>query len=88
MQALPTDAKSILALHWPDYKPYYEELAARELTSENVQAWLDDWSTLAATVDEHYWRLYIATTVNTADQEIEQQYNKYIEEIQPVRYAV
>jgi oligoendopeptidase F len=83
VQSLPTDAKSILALTWSDYEPYYKDLEARELNEENIQAWLNDWSTLAATVDEHYWRLYIATTVNTADQESEDRFNRYIEEIQP-----
>jgi oligoendopeptidase F len=82
-QSLPTEAKSILALTWSDYEPYYKDLEARELNEENIQAWLDDWSRLAATVDEHYWRLYIATTVNTAAKESENQYNHYIEEIQP-----
>ena len=82
-QSLPTDATSILALTWNDYEPYYKDLEARELNEGNIQAWLDDWSTLAATVDEHYWRLYIATTVNTADKESEDQFNHYIEEIQP-----
>ena len=80
---LPTDAKSILALTWADYEPYYKELEARELSNENIGAWLDDWSTLAATADEHYWRLNIATTVDTADTRVEEQFNKYIEEIQP-----
>ena len=83
VQSLPTDAKSILALTWNEYEPCYEDLEARQLSEENIQAWLDDWSTLAATVDEHYWRLYIATTVNTADKESEDQFNLYIEEIQP-----
>ena len=82
-QSLPTDAKSILALTWVDYEPYYQELEARPLSEENVQAWLNDWSRLAETADEHYWRLNIATTVNTADAQSEEQYNKYIEEIQP-----
>jgi len=80
---LPTNAKSILALTWPDYEPYYQELEARALSRENIAAWLDDWSTLAATADEHYWRLFIGTTVNTADKEVEERFNRYIEEIQP-----
>jgi oligoendopeptidase F len=33
-------------------------------------------------VDEQYWRLYIATTVNTVDKESEERFNQYIEEIQ------
>ena len=83
LPSLPTEAESILALTWSDYEPYYKDLAARPLTEANIQAWLDDWSTLAATVDEHYWRLYIGTTLNTADKEVEQQFNQFIEEIQP-----
>jgi len=83
-QSIPTDAKSILALKWTDYEPYYKDLEARELNKGNIDTWLNDWSTLAATADEHYWRLYIATTVNTADKQIEDRFNKYIEEIQPL----
>jgi oligoendopeptidase F len=80
---LPTDAESILAFKWNDYEPYYQELAARALNRENIADWLADWSRLAATIDEHYWRLFIATTVNTADKESEDRFNHYIEEIQP-----
>ena len=83
VQSLPTDAKSILALTWSDYEPIYEELEARPLSKETIEAWLKDWSRLAETVDEHYWRLNIATTVNTTDAQSEGQFNKYIEEIQP-----
>jgi oligoendopeptidase F len=83
VHALPINAASILALTWSDYEPHYIELESRPLSNENIETWLNDWSTLAATADEHYWRLYIATTVNTADQSIEEQFNRYIEEIQP-----
>src|ERR1051325_600141 len=83
IQMLPTDASSILVLTWNDYEPYFRELEARELNEESIETWLNDWSTLAATVDEHYWRLYIATTVNTADKEVEDRFNRYLEEIQP-----
>jgi oligoendopeptidase F len=82
-QSLPTNATSILALTWNDYEPYYKDLEARELSASNIQAWLDDWSQLAATADEQYWRLYIATTVNTADQEVEARFAQYVEQIQP-----
>jgi oligoendopeptidase F len=83
-QPLPTDAASILALTWSDYEPYYKELESRPLNSENIQTWLNDWSRLAETADEQYWRLNIATTVNTADQAIEEAFNKYVEELQPL----
>jgi oligoendopeptidase F len=82
--ALPTDSKSIIALRWADYEPYYAELEKRELNADTVEEWLGDWSTLAATVDEQYWRLFIDTTVNTADKDIDERYNKYIQDIQPL----
>ncbi len=82
-QTLPRDAASILALTWNNYEPYYMDLESCPLNAGNIEGWLNDWSTLAATADEQYWRLYIATTVNTADQTVEDQFNKYIEEIQP-----
>jgi oligoendopeptidase F len=83
VQSLPSDAKSILALTWSDYEPFYEALEARPLSKETIEAWLKDWSTLAQTADEHYWRLYIATTVNTSDPAVEAGFNHYIEGIQP-----
>jgi oligoendopeptidase F len=83
-QALPTNKDAIMAMTWSDYEPYYSELESRPLVSENIQAWLDDWSHLAETADEQYWRLNIATTVNTADQAVEAAFNKYVEELQPL----
>ena len=83
-QELPTDKNSILALTWNDLEPYYKELESRPLHSGNVQDWLNDWSRLAETADEQYWRFNIATTVNTADPIVDGQFNKYIEEMQPL----
>lgn len=83
VQTLPTDANSILALTWSDYEPIYQELEVRPLSSETIEAWLKDWSRVAETADEHYWRLYIATTVNTADAAVGEAFNKYLENIQP-----
>jgi len=82
--SLPTDSKSILAMQWSDFETYYSDLEKRDLNEHNIQEWLDDWSTLASTVDEQYWRLYIDTTLNTADEEIDRRYSKYIEDIQPL----
>jgi oligoendopeptidase F len=83
-QELPTDKNSILALTWNDLEPYYKELESRPLHSGNIQDWLNDWSRLAETADEQYWRFNIATTVNTADPIVDGQFNQYIEEMQPL----
>jgi oligoendopeptidase F len=83
-QTLPCDKDSILALTWNDLEPYYRELNSRTLNDENIQEWLKDWSRLAETADEQYWRLNIETTVNTADPGIEERYVQYVEEMQPL----
>jgi len=83
-QGLPADKDSIVALTWSDLEPYYKDLETRPLNGENIQAWLKDWSRLAETADEQYWRLNIATTQNTADPVIEEKFNKYVEEMQPL----
>jgi oligoendopeptidase F len=82
-QSLPVSPASILALTWSDYEPFYQELQSRPLNQETIESWLKAWSRVAETVDEHYWRLYIATTVNTADPATEEAFNTYIEELQP-----
>jgi oligoendopeptidase F len=83
-QELPIDKESILALTWNDLESYYNELESCPLSDGNIQAWLQDWSRLAGTADEQYWRLNIATTQNTADPVAEEQFNRYVEEMQPL----
>ena len=83
-QTLPTDKDLILALTWNDLEPYYRELELRPLNAGNIQDWLKDWSRLAETADEQYWRLNIETTVNTADPGIEERYIQYVDEMQPL----
>jgi oligoendopeptidase F len=82
-RTLPTNAEAILALTWSDYEPFYLELETRLLDSDNIEAWLADWSRVAETADEQYYRLYIVTTVDTANTAVEEAFNAYIENIQP-----
>ena len=81
--SLPTKAKSILAMTWQDYEPYYNDLKARTLDTATIDAWLDDWSALASCVDEQFTRLYIATSQHTADEGLQKQFDTFLDEIQP-----
>lgn len=81
-RSLPTDADSILAMTWPDYAPYYADLESRALDSSTLDSWMEDWSALAACVDEQYIRLQIFTTQHTADEEIQKRYADFIDQIQ------
>ena len=82
-RSLPTDPKSILTMKWQDYEPYYSNLETRALDASSLDAWMEDWSTLAACADEQFTRLQILTTQHTADEGIEKQFGKYVDEIQP-----
>jgi oligoendopeptidase F len=83
IKPLPEKATEMLDWPWSQFEPYYAELTARTLSSENVEAYLDDWTRLSDRVDEVGTRLNIAKDVNTADKEAEQRFNRYLEEIYP-----
>ena len=69
--SLPTNAKSILAMTWQDYAPFYNDLESRTLDASTVDTWLDDWSALASCVDEQFTRLQVVTSQYTADEELQ-----------------
>jgi len=83
LKSLPEKATEMLGWSWPQFEPYYNELAGRTLSAENVETFLDDWTRLHDRVDEVEVRLIIAKDVNTADKEAEQKYNRFLEEIFP-----
>jgi len=85
--SLPTDAPSILAMTWDDYEPYYNNLEARTFNADTIDTWLDDWSALACCIDEQFTRLYIGTTQHTADEELQKQFDKFLDEVQPATKA-
>ena len=82
-KTLPTNTQSILAMAWQDYEPYYNDLESRKLDASTIDAWLDDWSTLASYVDEQYTRLEAATTQHTADEDLGVQFDRFLDDVQP-----
>lgn len=84
---LPPQLDDLLQWSWPQLEPYYKELAARTLTAETLTHWLSDWSRLSECVEEMGLRLYVATTVNTADEESERRFNAFLDEIAPATRA-
>jgi oligoendopeptidase F len=81
--ALPSSAEEFSAWSWEQIAPYYDDLATRPLTAANVEAWLADWTRLGALLDETSVRFTIATTTNTADEETERRYTRYLDKIVP-----
>ncbi|MFZ6027758.1 MAG: M3 family oligoendopeptidase [Chloroflexota bacterium] len=80
---LPSHATDFMGWSWPQIEPHVADLLARPLDAGNVDAWLADWSHLSALIYERYQRLYVATTVNTADAAADRAYRRYLDEIYP-----
>lgn len=80
---LPQSADALIHLSWTDIEPHLDELKQTTLTAQNVEAWLEQWSDVTRAVMETSQRLYVAVTVNTADEAAEKAYNAFFEELYP-----
>src|SRR4051812_46298482 len=83
VRPLPQDIEEFSKWGWERIEPYYARLQKLKLTARNVHAWLADWSQLASLIDERFQRLTLANTQNTADKELEETFNHFVEEIYP-----
>lgn len=81
--SLPANAVEFLDWTWPQIEPHFKSLRERPLSEANVLEWLNQWSQLAKLLDESFWRLYDATTINTNDQETEEKYKRFLDQIRP-----
>lgn len=85
--SLPQSSIVIVSWSWSQIEPYYRELNNRLISAENVFIWLADWSHLDELIHENYWRLYVATTVDTNNQIAQQQYMDFLDGIYPAAQA-
>lgn len=83
LTGLPEDLAALMSWTWSHAEPYFQELAGRTLTADNVAEFLSDWTAVYDVLDELGTRLYVATTVNTADEEAERRYRDYLDQVAP-----
>lgn len=69
---------------WELLKPYFEELGKRAINSAaELEKWLKDYSELGAVVSENMaWR-YIKMTCDTANIQLRDSYNDFVQNIEP-----
>jgi oligoendopeptidase F len=69
---------------WDLLKPYFDELLHRKIGSkEELEKWLKDNSELSAVISENMaWR-YIKMTCDTANKELRDSFNDFIQNIEP-----
>jgi len=80
---LPQNVETMLRWTWTEIEPYFQDLESRTLTAEKVAGFLADWTKIVELVDEIGSRRYVATAINTADEEAERLYSVYVDEIFP-----
>jgi oligoendopeptidase F len=68
---LPESPASLADATWDDIAPYYESLAAAEVSPDEYEGWVRAWSRLEELVDEAGTVAMIAYTCDTADPEKE-----------------
>jgi len=85
--SLPSTTADLLQSSWSTFEPLAVELAHRELNDRNLKSWLTDWSDLDRSMVELLYRLYVATTCNTADHEVTQRYQVFLDEVFPQAMA-
>lgn len=71
---------------WPTAEFYYRELAERPIDSaDDLEQWLLDFSELDGCFDDEETRRYVAMTCQTDDEERQQRYLHFIENVSPQR---
>lgn len=76
--------KSFDGTAWAGIEPFVADLLSREIASkEELERWILDRSELDAACAEARAELYIATSCDTENKEVEAAFGKYLEEVAP-----
>jgi oligoendopeptidase F len=78
---LPKTAQEFMTWKWAQIAPYFQDLAGRNITAENVDVWLADWTHLNDLIREANSRLYVATTLDTTDEAGKQRFQDFMVEV-------
>lgn len=79
--SLPQDAAGLVEWNWTEFERYYSDLVRRNLSGQGLEDFLSEWTRVSELLDEAFSRLYVATTVNTADKEAEAHYHSFLDNV-------
>jgi oligoendopeptidase F len=80
-KTLPKDPQVFMNWNWAQLKIYADDLIDRPLSVESLSAWIRDWSDLSRILSEMHSRLWVATTQNTVDAEVQNRFNSFLDEV-------
>ncbi|MDX2161647.1 MAG: M3 family oligoendopeptidase [bacterium] len=83
LDTLPRDPTALFDAPWETFQPHWDALAAVELSTANVAAWLEAWSRLHDLIIEIGARLNVAISRDTADSAAEARYHAFVSGVQP-----
>jgi oligoendopeptidase F len=78
---LPKDPAVFMQWDWTLLKPFADELVTRPLNDTTIEHWMEDWSDLNRIISEMYARLFVATTLDTSDQQAQKRFNGFLDDI-------
>jgi oligoendopeptidase F len=81
--SLVSNLEELMTLEWAQFRPIYESLEKTKLSKNNLEDWLKNWTMVDDVRDELYNRLYVATTTNTANQDAQDRFEYFMNEIFP-----
>ncbi|MCZ7673627.1 MAG: M3 family metallopeptidase [Chloroflexi bacterium] len=80
---IPNSINDIDPRQWETFQPYFEALTEVEISEEERRTWLENWSHLLMLVNEAGSWLYIQKTLDTTDEEREQAFLAFVENVAP-----
>lgn len=83
IENLPKTVQEFMSWKWPQIETYYQELKKWPLEEKSLGEWLASWSDILRYVDEWRWRLYVANSIDTTDQQAKDRYKFFLENIYP-----
>jgi oligoendopeptidase F len=78
---LPKDPRVFIHWNWSQFEPYIEDLLRRPLSSTGLDNWVMDWSDLYRIISEMNIRLWVLTTLNTADKTATKRFHTFLDTV-------
>ena len=78
---LPESGKEMQDWEWKDYEPYFDYLLNQEVNKQNIEEWMKYWSNLSELIGEVGTEVYVATTVDTTDEDAKKRFHSFLDNI-------
>ena len=78
---LPKSGKEMQDWEWKDYEPYFDYLLNQEVNKQNIEEWMKYWSDLSELIGEVGTEVYVATTVDTTDEDAKKRFHSFLDNI-------